>query len=104
MSGGSGDDRIEGGAGNDVMSGNSGHDSFVFAAGFGHDTILDFRSSGSSSDVLEFDADIFADFDAAMGAADQVGQDVLFTVDADNMLTLAGVQLASLQADDFRFV
>ncbi len=102
--GGSGDDRIEGGAGDDVLSGGSGHDAFVFASGFGRDTITDFRTSGASSDVLEFGTDIFADFASALAAADQIGSDVVFTVDADNALTLQGVQLSSLAADDFRFV
>jgi Ca2+-binding RTX toxin-like protein len=104
VKGGSGDDRIEGGAGDDTIDGGSGQDAFVFAAGFGHDTIFDFKTSGSNADVLEFDTAIFADFGAAMAAADQVGRNVVFTVDADNTLTLQGVQMASLQADDFLFV
>jgi Ca2+-binding RTX toxin-like protein len=104
IDGGSGDDRIEGGAGDDILTGGSGHDAFVFAAGFGKDTITDFRSSGSSSDVLEFDGNVFADFDAAITAAEQVGADTVFTVDADTSLTLKGIQLASLGQDDFRFV
>jgi hypothetical protein len=66
--------------------------------------ITDFRSSGSSADVLEFDIDLFADFDDAMGSAAQVGADTVFTIDADTALTLKGVQLGSLAADDFRFV
>ncbi|MGA0597692.1 family 16 glycoside hydrolase [Enterovirga sp. CN4-39] len=102
--GGSGDDRIEGGAGDDILTGGSGHDTFVFAASFGRDTITDFRTSGSSSDVLEFATRIFADLDAAMAAAGQVGADTVFTLDADSTLTLSNVQLASLAADDFRFV
>ena len=101
---GSGDDRIEGGAGADILTGGSGHDAFVFAAGFGKDEVTDFRTSGSSSDVLEFDIDLFADFDDAMGAAAQIGTDTVFTIDADTTLTLKGVHLASLAADDFRFV
>lgn len=101
---GSGDDRIEGGAGNDILTGGSGHDVFVFAAGFGQDAISDFKTTGSSSDMLEFDIDLFADFDDAMGAAAQIGTDTVFTIDADTSLILKGVQLASLAQDDFRFV
>ncbi|MCU4181742.1 metallophosphoesterase [Bosea sp. BH3] len=104
IDGGSGDDRIVGGAGDDILTGGSGHDVFVFAAGFGKDIVTDFRTTGSSSDVLEFDTDVFADFAMAMDAADQVGGDVVFTVDADTTLTLKGVQLSSLAQDDFRFV
>ncbi|MCU4179722.1 Ig-like domain-containing protein [Bosea sp. BH3] len=104
IDGGSGDDRIVGGAGDDILTGGSGHDVFVFAAGFGKDIVTDFKTTGSSSDVLEFDTDVFADFATAMDAADQVGGDVVFTVDADTTLTLKGVQLSSLAQDDFRFV
>ena len=99
---GSGDDRIAGGAGDDVLAGGSGHDVFVFAAGFGKDVISDFKTTGTSSDVLEFSSDVFADFEAALDAADQVGSDVVFTIDADTTLTLKNVQLASL--NDFHFV
>ncbi|MDQ8731418.1 glycerophosphodiester phosphodiesterase family protein [Bradyrhizobium sp. LHD-71] len=104
VDGGSGDDRIEGGEGNDLLSGGSGHDVFVFAADFGKDTVGDFKTTGSSADVLEFAIDVFANFDAAIGAAHQEGADIVFAVDADTSLTLKNVQLASLQADDFHFV
>ena len=45
LNGGAGNDELNGGAGNDVLSGNNGHDTFVFADGFGHDTISHFASS-----------------------------------------------------------
>ncbi|MGX5735212.1 family 16 glycoside hydrolase [Bosea thiooxidans] len=99
---GSGDDRIAGGAGDDVLTGGSGHDAFVFAAGFGKDVISDFKTTGTSSDVLEFSTDVFADAAAALAAAHQDGSDVVFTIDADTTLTLKNVQLASL--NDFHFV
>ncbi|MGX5733225.1 glycerophosphodiester phosphodiesterase family protein [Bosea thiooxidans] len=99
---GSGDDRIAGGAGDDVLTGGSGHDAFVFAAGFGKDVISDFKTTGSSSDVLEFSSEVFADATAALAAADQVGSDVVFTIDANTTLTLKNVQLTSLH--DFHFV
>ena len=101
--GGSGDDVITGGAGDDVLSGGSGHDVFVFAAGFGKDIIKDFGLTGSSSDVIEFSADLFDDFAEVMSHATQSGADVLITVDADTTLTLANIKLAALATDDFRF-
>ncbi|MFC5069097.1 glycerophosphodiester phosphodiesterase family protein [Flaviflagellibacter deserti] len=101
---GSGVDRIEGGAGDDLLKGGSGGDTFVFAQGFGHDVISDFATSGASADVLEFSIDIFADFAAAMASAVQVGSDVVFTIDEDTTLTLDHTKLATLGADDFRFV
>ena len=103
IAGGSGDDTIEGGADDDVLSGGSGHDVFVFAAGFGHDRVTDFALSGSSADVIAFEDDLFADFAAVLGAADQVGRDVVITIDEATSLTLANVKLAALAADDFRF-
>lgn len=103
LDGGSGDDRIDGGAGDDILTGGSGHDVFVFAAGFGKDMITDLRTSGASSDVLEFSIDIFAGFEEAMGAATQIGADTVFMIDADTTLTLKGIQIGSLAQDDFRF-
>jgi Ca2+-binding RTX toxin-like protein len=104
LEGGSGADRIEGGAGEDTLTGGSGHDVFFFAADFGRDTITDFKTTGSSSDILEFDSAVFADFNAAIASAVQVGADTVFSIDADTALTLKGVQLASLAQDDFSFV
>lgn len=54
--------------------------------------------------MLEFSADLFADIEAAIDAAEQVGSDIVFTIDADTALTLRNVQLASLHAGDFHFV
>ncbi len=53
--------------------------------------------------MLEFSIGLFADFDTAIASADQIGSDTVFAVDAETTLTLRGVQLASLAADDFRF-
>ncbi|HEY5795749.1 MAG TPA: metallophosphoesterase [Bosea sp. (in: a-proteobacteria)] len=103
IKGGSGDDVITGGAGSDLLSGGSGHDNFVFATGFGRDVISDFTLTGSGSDTIQFDAGLFADFAAVTAAAEQVGNDVVFTLDEHHALTLSNVALASLSADDFRF-
>ncbi|MCU4181102.1 hypothetical protein [Bosea sp. BH3] len=100
VGGGSGDDRIEGGAGDDVLTGGSGSDSFHFAADFGHDTITDFASD---QDLIWFSTDLFADFDAVLESAVQVGKDVVITIDDDTSLTMSRTDLGSLVADDFRF-
>lgn len=101
LDGGYGDDVLIGGAGNDVLIGGMGDDTFVFAANFGKDTILDFNKLGN--DTIEFGEGLFTDFDAFLAAADQVGGDVVVTLDPDNVLTLAATSLADLQQDDFRF-
>jgi Ca2+-binding RTX toxin-like protein len=99
LSGGSGDDQLDGGAGDDMLTGGSGSDVFVFTPGFGRDTVTDFARQ---EDTIEFSA-LFADFAAARAAATQMGDDVVFTIDADSSLTLEDVQLSALRADDFRF-
>jgi len=104
LKGGSDDDRLNGGAGDDMLSGGSGHDTFVFQAGMGRDVIADFTVTGSSSDVIEFSLELFADFAAVMGSAEQNGRDLVITVDEQSSITLANVTLSSLQTDDFRFV
>jgi Ca2+-binding RTX toxin-like protein len=101
LSGGSGDDRLEGGAGDDILTGGSGNDIFVFAPGFGRDTITDF--AGGHEDVIAFDSTLFADFEALMSHATQVGSDVVIAIDESTSLNLSGVQLNSLLVDDFRF-
>lgn len=99
LNGGSGDDTIDGGAGNDRMSGAAGADQFNFASGFGVDRITDF----SEEDVIKFDTAVFADFDAVMDAARERNGNVIITFDADNKLTLTGVELTDLDASDFLF-
>jgi VCBS repeat-containing protein len=103
IGGGAGNDTIIGGAGNDVMDGGAGDDSFVFNAGFGHDTISAFGDSLSNQDVIDFSTAIFVNFAAVHAASHQVGADVHIDVDASNNIVLANVSLASLGADDFRF-
>ncbi|WP_119462595.1 calcium-binding protein [Rhodospirillaceae bacterium SYSU D60014] len=102
LDGGYGDDVLAGGYGDDQLVGGRGSDVFVFAVGFGQDTIGDFGRYGQ--DVIEFDAGLFAGFDAVLASAAQVGSDVVITLDDGNALTLAGLALGQLQEDDFRFV
>ncbi|MEY9180017.1 ExeM/NucH family extracellular endonuclease [Bradyrhizobium sp. USDA 313] len=104
IKGGSGADILAGDAGNDILSGGSGADVFMFAAGFGKDTVTDFATTGASADVLQFSSSLFADFTEMMSHTAQVGNNVVLTLDADNTVTLANLQMASLSADDFRFV
>ncbi len=100
ITGGSGNDVITGGAGNDVMTGGSGNDLFAFAAGFGIDVITDFQSN----DRVQFDDALFANFAAVIDASHQDGANTVITLDVGNTITLQGVQLTSLQANDFLFV
>ena len=47
LSGGDGDDVLDGGTGNDTLKGGDGNDTYVFAAGWGKDTITDTDGKGS---------------------------------------------------------
>ena len=104
INGGGGNDVLVGGAGNDALTGGSGNDTFVFKAGFGHDVITDFVAGAGTDDAIEFQNNIFADFDAVLAAASASGSDTVITVDADNSITLQNVALASLHQDDFHIV
>lgn len=47
INGGTGKDRIYGDVGNDTLAGGIGADAFVFATGFGDDTVSDFHHTGT---------------------------------------------------------
>lgn len=96
--------RLTGLAGNDNLTGQAGSDTFVFAPGFGKDTITDFTAGAGSDDIIEFDDDIFANFSAVLAAASQVGADTLITYDSNNTVTLKNVTMTNLNADDFTFI
>ena len=65
-----GDDRLFGRAGNDwlyghrgddIMTGGKGSDTFVFLAGYDHDTVTDFDRTGSDHDFIRMDYYLFDD-------------------------------------------
>jgi VCBS repeat-containing protein len=99
--GGAGNDTLIGLAGSDTLTGNSGDDLFVFANGWGDvDSITDFVAGGSTDeiDISDFN---FANFAAVAAAAMQIGADTRIQLDADDVVTLIGVQKTALTADDF---
>jgi Ca2+-binding RTX toxin-like protein len=98
--GGDGKDRLIGGDGNDRLTGGHGPDTFVFGPGFGHDVVTDY----SHADHIEFDGGVFHNLHQVQAASQQVGNDTVITLDANNSITLLGVNLHSLHSDDFTFV
>lgn len=102
--GGTGDDILTGGRSDNHFTGGSGSDVFVFASGFGKDTITDFVAGSGTDDAIEFDDAVFADLSAVLAAASQVGDDTVITYDGDNTITLKNVTKTNLHTDDFRFV
>jgi Ca2+-binding RTX toxin-like protein len=108
LTGDSGANVITGGGGNDILVGDSyfptvtGADTFVYeTTSFGNDVIGDFRHG---EDRIQFDQDIFANFAAVQTHMSQVGADTVITLNANNSITLYGVNAASLGASDFVFV
>ena len=51
-----------------------------------------------------FNASLFANFAAAMADASQVGSNTVFTIDANDTVTLDFVNKSSLTASNFHFV
>jgi Ca2+-binding RTX toxin-like protein len=106
LDGGIGADRLIGGGRDDTLAGGRDVDSFVFKPGFGQDTITDFRTIGADHDIVEFDANIFANADAVFGHSSDTAAGVLIVVDTANTLLLKNTTLAELltHPEDFHFV
>ncbi|KZL18280.1 calcium-binding protein [Pseudovibrio sp. WM33] len=110
LTGDAGDNKIWGYGGDDILTGGAGSDVFVFddpqydISDFGTDVITDFQSGQGSDDVIRFDADILADFDAVIAAASDDGTDTVIALDDDSSITLKGVVIPDLHSDDFQFV
>jgi Ca2+-binding RTX toxin-like protein len=79
-SGNAGDNTITGNTGDNTLAGGGGSDTFVFAPGFGADTVSDWLAG----DKISLDTDLAADFDYL----DDVDNDVLD--DADTRLAVTG--------------
>jgi serralysin len=97
IDGGVGKDVIDGGVGNDRLTGGEDADLFVFNAGFGMDTITDLKNQ----DQIQFADGLFEDRRSVLEASEQVGDDVVIRLDANNTITLLDVTLNTLQASDF---
>ncbi|MBC6980597.1 S-layer family protein [Caulobacter sp. 17J80-11] len=87
-----GGDVLNGGTGDDVISGGAGDDRFEFDVGFGADRITDFVAGGVD-DQLDFSA--FATSGVTWTLA-QIGANAVFTFSNGDVLTLSGVNAASL--------
>jgi len=104
--GGTGADRITGGSGNDTLAGNGGNDFFIYAPGDDADTIVDFVAGAGTQDVLDLSAmgpafDTFAEVFAA--ASDDGFGGAVIDFGGGDTITLLGVMVADLHADDFIF-
>jgi Ca2+-binding RTX toxin-like protein len=84
-----------GGAGDDLLFGGAGRDTFVFAAGWGHDTVADWKD-GELFDLRDSGATQFADLTVEIHGADVV---VTFGEGSIRVLKAAG----HIDAGDFLF-
>jgi Ca2+-binding RTX toxin-like protein len=111
LSGGSGDDTLnansgfdtlEGGAGNDMLRGNFNADVFVFAGGFGRDTIADFDAFNPWEKIDLRQVSAIADLDDLFANhLSQIGADTQISDGLGNTILLKGVQIADLDSSDF---
>jgi hypothetical protein len=88
----------------EILNSSFGIDAFVFAAGFGHDTIDVFQGGEGRGDVLEFDDGVFSSMQEVLSFAHQVGSDVVIDAWLNGSITLKNIELGMLHADVFRFV
>lgn len=98
--GGEGNDRLRGDKGNDFLTGDAGNDRFIFNRQGGTDTVTDFQDGPEGEDRLDFsNFDLTAE--QIIDRADQVGEDVVITMDTGEVVRLVGVDLNTLDSGDF---
>ena len=56
--GNGGDDTLDGGTGNDVLYGGTGSDVYIFARGYGRETVNEYDADAGDSDTIEFESDV----------------------------------------------
>ncbi|WP_052208673.1 GH12 family glycosyl hydrolase domain-containing protein [Croceibacterium mercuriale] len=91
---------LNGKGGDDILHGGTGPDLFVVEVGNGSDTLVGFTSG---FDTIRLQGYGFTSFAAVRGAATQAGTDVAIALGNGERLTLAGIDLAGLQAADFGY-
>ena len=105
FTGTNGNNIIVSSSGSDLLTGGGGTDTFVFSGRtFGKDVVTDFAAKGANHDIVEFGHDAFANFADILGHATEVGKDVVIAYDHNNTVTLVGVHLNQLTAQDFIIV
>jgi Ca2+-binding RTX toxin-like protein len=102
---GGGNDTITGGAGNDILNGGADNDTFIFASGFGADTITGFDAlAAGGQDRLQLSSSLgvtLANFTTMVNISNSAGN-TLITIGTDT-ITLLGVNSANVDASDFLF-
>ncbi|MGA7964815.1 MAG: cadherin domain-containing protein, partial [Gammaproteobacteria bacterium] len=102
LEGRNGNDVLDGRGGNDTLTGGGNADTFVYATGGGADTITDFNQ-GESDQIDLSGVNGVTDFAGVLALASQSGADTVIDFGGGDTLTLTGVTLANLTANDFVF-
>ncbi|MCR6501849.1 M10 family metallopeptidase C-terminal domain-containing protein [Shinella sp. CPCC 101442] len=95
--GNAGLNRIAGYTGNDTLTGGSAGDIFVFASGYGRDTITDFQNNVDDIDLQSYN---FSSASSVLSKAVQVGADLEIRLSSVDVLILKQFTKASLDATD----
>ena len=103
LDGAGGNDYLLGETGNDVMTGGAGADVFIFSAGFGNDVITDFWAGATRTDRAWFQGTGLNSYADVLANAVDTAAGVVITAAGQGTLTLSGITLAQLNADDFLF-
>jgi len=102
LNGGPGVDKIDGGAGNDTLRGGVGNDTFLFAAGFGNDTIADFDAApAGGQDKIDLTSLGITAATFAANVSHTAGANTVVTVAGGGTIRLSGVNGAAIDASDF---
>jgi Ca2+-binding RTX toxin-like protein len=105
LRGGSGDDVLLGGQGNDQSWGGLGNDTFVVALDGSRDIVRDFQAGAGAGDKLDLSALLNVNSLSELGSrlhADKLGNAVV-EIGGGASVTLTGVAVGQLAADDFVF-
>lgn len=98
--GDSGNDVLDGKSGADSLTGGAGSDTFVYATGYGADTVTDFsHADGDRIDLSSMPG--LRGFADAVAHAHQAVADTILDFGNGDLLTLKNVDIASLAAADF---
>jgi len=98
--GNAGQQWLVGGAG-DTLSGGRSTDTFMFAPGFGKETVNNFNVN---QDVIDLPQSLFANFAAVQADMHASGSSTIIMADANDVITLNHVSITSLHASNFHFL
>lgn len=102
--GGTGKDKLDGGNGNDKLYGDGGADRFIFSGKFGDDTIFDFDTAGTKERIDLSSVSPIRNFrDLSNNHLSEVSGSAVIDDGNGNTITLDGVAMSDLSANDFLF-